>query len=64
MKVSILGTGYVGLVTGACLAEKGHDVVCIDVDPDKVDRINRGDPPFFESGLEALLRKNIGSTLR
>jgi UDPglucose 6-dehydrogenase len=63
MNVSILGTGYVGLVTGACLADKGHDVVCIDVDPDKVDTINRGEPPFFESGLEALLRKYIGNRL-
>jgi UDPglucose 6-dehydrogenase/GDP-mannose 6-dehydrogenase len=63
MNLSIMGTGYVGLVTGACFAEKGHHVVCIDVDPDKVDKINRGEPPFFESGLEALLRKNIGNRL-
>jgi UDPglucose 6-dehydrogenase len=64
MKVSILGTGYVGLVTGACLAEKGHQVVCIDVDPSKVDRINRGEPPIFEHGLEELLKKNIGQRLQ
>ena len=50
MNVSIMGTGYVGLVTGACLAEKGHNVVCVDVDASKVERINRGDPPIFENG--------------
>jgi UDPglucose 6-dehydrogenase/GDP-mannose 6-dehydrogenase len=64
MKVSVLGTGYVGLVTGACLAEKGHEVACIDVDKAKVDRINRGDPPIFENGLEDLLKRNIGKRLR
>ncbi|HEX9812427.1 MAG TPA: 2-dehydropantoate 2-reductase N-terminal domain-containing protein, partial [Burkholderiales bacterium] len=45
MKVSIVGTGYVGLVTGACFAEVGHDVVCVDVDRAKVDKINRGEAP-------------------
>jgi UDPglucose 6-dehydrogenase len=64
MKVSILGTGYVGLVTGACLAEKGHDVACVDLDASKVDRINRGDSPIFERGLEDLLRRNAGQRLR
>jgi UDPglucose 6-dehydrogenase/GDP-mannose 6-dehydrogenase len=64
MKVSILGTGYVGLVTGACLAEKGHQVICVDVDAAKVARINRGEPPIYENGLEELLRRNIGSRLR
>jgi UDPglucose 6-dehydrogenase len=48
MKISVVGTGYVGLVSGVCLAEKGHEVVCVDVDPGKVDRINRGDPPIHE----------------
>ncbi|NJD62430.1 MAG: UDP-glucose/GDP-mannose dehydrogenase family protein [Deltaproteobacteria bacterium] len=64
MKVSIIGTGYVGLVTGVCLAEKGHDVVCVDVDAEKVDKINRGIPPFFERGLEELLKKNLGPGIR
>ena len=64
MKVSVIGTGYVGLVTGVCLAEKGHDVVCVDIDASKVDRITRGIPPIFEAGLEELLRKNIGRSLR
>ncbi len=44
MKISIIGTGYVGLVTGVCFAEKGHDVVCVDVDQKKVDLINAGNP--------------------
>jgi UDPglucose 6-dehydrogenase/GDP-mannose 6-dehydrogenase len=64
MKVSILGTGYVGLVTGACLAEKGHQVTCVDVDAAKVARINRGEPPIYENGLEDLLRRNVGARLR
>lgn len=64
MKVSIVGCGYVGLVSGVCLAEKGHEVVCVDVDPDKVDRINRGDPPIHEAGLEELLRRNLKRAFR
>jgi UDPglucose 6-dehydrogenase len=64
IKVSVIGTGYVGLVSGVCLAEVGHQVLCVDVDQSKVDRINAGDPPIYEVGLEALLKKNIGRTLR
>ncbi len=64
MKVSIIGTGYVGLVTGVCLAEKGHNVVCVDIDAEKVDRINRGVPTFFEQGLEELLHKNLETGIR
>jgi UDPglucose 6-dehydrogenase/GDP-mannose 6-dehydrogenase len=64
MKLSILGVGYVGLVTGACFAEKGHDVVCIDVDPAKVELINAGKSPIFERGLDELLTRNIGKRLR
>ncbi len=64
MKVSVLGTGYVGLVSGACLADKGHQVTCIDLDKTKVDRINKGDPPIFENGLEDLLKRNIGTRLK
>jgi UDPglucose 6-dehydrogenase len=64
MRISILGTGYVGLVSGACLAEKGHDVSCIDVDAAKVDRINRGESPIFERSLDDLLKRNIGRRLR
>ncbi len=64
MKISVVGTGYVGLVSGVCLAEKGHQVTCVDLDPDKVERINRGIPPIYEQGLEELLQKNVGSHLR
>lgn len=64
MKLSIIGTGYVGLVSGACFAEVGHDVTCVDVDTNKVDCINRGETPIYEVGLEALLRRHIGKRLR
>lgn len=64
MRVAIVGTGYVGLVSGACLAEKGHDVTCVDIDVDKVDRINRGESPIHEEGLDELLARNVGSRLR
>jgi UDPglucose 6-dehydrogenase len=63
MKVSVAGTGYVGLVSGVCLAEKGHHVICIDIDPAKVEKINSGIPPIYEDGLEDLLKKNIGQSL-
>jgi UDPglucose 6-dehydrogenase/GDP-mannose 6-dehydrogenase len=64
MKVSIIGTGYVGLVTGVCLAEKGHQVICVDIDQDKVDQINQAIPPIYEKGLDNLLKKNINANLR
>jgi len=63
MKVSIVGTGYVGLVTGVCLAEKGHDVICVDVDRDKIEKIRRAIPPIYEKGLDELLRKHAGTRL-
>lgn len=64
MRISVVGTGYVGLVTGACFAERGHTVTCVDMDPEKVDRINRKDPPIHEPGLEELLRRNVPQRLR
>lgn len=64
MKISVIGTGYVGLVSGVCMAEKGHDVICVDIDQAKVDMINEGKPPIYEVGLEDLLKKNIGSRLQ
>jgi UDPglucose 6-dehydrogenase/GDP-mannose 6-dehydrogenase len=59
MKVSIIGAGYVGIVTGACLAEKGFYVTCIDIDKEKVEKINNCIPPIFENGLEDLLKRNV-----
>jgi UDPglucose 6-dehydrogenase/GDP-mannose 6-dehydrogenase len=63
MKVSVVGTGYVGLVSGVCLAAKGHQVICVDVDQTKVDKINKGIPPIYEAGLEELLQKHIHTNL-
>lgn len=59
MKLSIFGTGYVGLVTGACLAEVGHRVLCVDVDEEKIALLQRGVLPIFEPGLEALVARNL-----
>lgn len=58
MKISIFGTGYVGLVTGACLAEVGHNVVCMDVDPAKIDKLKAGQLPIWEPGLETVVERN------
>jgi UDPglucose 6-dehydrogenase len=64
MKLSVIGTGYVGLVSGACFAEKGHDVICVDIRQDIVDRINKGIPTIHEPGLGELLKNNVGRRLR
>src|SRR5918994_4130672 len=58
MKITVVGTGYVRLVAGACLAESGNDVVCIDKDDAKVRMLRRGKMPFYEPGLEELVRRN------
>jgi UDPglucose 6-dehydrogenase len=58
MRVTIFGSGYVGLVTGACLADAGNHVVCVDVDAAKTERLKRGEVPIHEPGLEALIRRN------
>src|SRR3974390_3292349 len=58
MKVTIFGSGYVGLVTGACLADTGNHVVCVDIDVAKVERLNRGEVPIYEPGLDALIKRN------
>jgi UDPglucose 6-dehydrogenase len=58
MKLTIFGTGYVGLVTGACLAEMGNHVLCMDVDADKIARLERGEIPIFEPGLEPMVARN------
>ena len=58
MRVTIFGSGYVGLVTGACLADAGNHVVCVDVDASKIERLNRGEVPIHEPGLDALIKRN------
>ncbi len=59
MNVTIFGTGYVGLVTGACLADVGHNVMCMDIDQGKIDRLNKGEIPIYEPGLQAIVERNI-----
>jgi len=60
LRVSVIGTGYVGLVTGTCLAELGHDVVCVDRDETKIARLRAGEIPIYEPGLDDLVTANVG----
>lgn len=61
MKITVAGTGYVGLVTGVCLAEAGHDVTCVDIDENKVKLMEQGVSPIYEEGLEELMQKNYAA---
>jgi UDPglucose 6-dehydrogenase len=61
VKITIFGSGYVGLVTGACLADGGHEVMCVDVDQKKIDGLSQGIIPIYEPGLEALLKQNLAN---
>ena len=61
MKIVVIGTGYVGLVTGTCLAETGNNVVCVDCDRKKIDLLNRGHVPIYEPGLAELVARNVSA---
>ena len=58
MKITVVGTGYVGLVSGACMAEVGNDVLCLDLDPDKIKILDDGGIPIFEPGLREMVNRN------
>ncbi|MCB0335003.1 MAG: UDP-glucose/GDP-mannose dehydrogenase family protein [Bdellovibrionales bacterium] len=61
MEIAVVGSGYVGLVAGACFADSGNDVICVDIDEQKVERLRNGEIPIFEPGLENLVKRNVSS---
>ncbi len=61
MKIAMIGTGYVGLVSGVCFSDFGHEVICVDKDPAKIDMLNKGEVPIYEPGLDELMAKNVAA---
>ena len=61
MKITMIGAGYVGLVSGACFSDFGHSVVCVDKDPAKIEALEAGRMPIYEPGLDALVAKNVSA---
>ena len=61
MKICMVGAGYVGLVSGACFADFGHDVVCVDLDPSRIERLHAGVMPIYEPGLDELVKRNVAA---
>ena len=59
MRIAMIGTGYVGLVSGVCFSDFGHDVICVDKDPAKIARLTAGEVPIYEPGLQALMERNV-----
>ena len=61
MKIAMIGTGYVGLVSGVCFSDFGHEVICVDKNPEKIERLNAGEVPIYEPGLDALMARNVAA---
>jgi UDPglucose 6-dehydrogenase len=61
MRITMIGTGYVGLVSGVCFSDFGHDVICVDKDPGKIETLNRGEVPIYEPGLDTLMARNVAA---
>ena len=61
MKIAMIGTGYVGLVSGVCFSDFGHDVICVDKDPAKIEKLEQGIVPIYEPGLDDLMAKNVAA---